>query len=235
MQRDHRLDLLKWLALACMVLDHLRYVGWSLDLLYIPGRLAFPWFCLAIAANVLRRPGAPITGKYLGLMLLFSLISEIPYRLFVFPAETLNVMPTLALGLLLASAWGQRSRQARAITLGVPLVAALGHDYLMFGLPGVLLPWLCVLVWRRPLYWALLPGVACLAGNAWRQLYEMALYANPAAIGGMGACLLAPLLGLALQRHGPPTPVPALRRWAYAFYPLHFLLLLGLRLVIRAS
>ncbi|KQV19586.1 hypothetical protein ASC74_20870 [Pseudomonas sp. Root329] len=44
-QRDGALDLLKWLALLSMVLDHLRYVGYSVDLLYVPGRLAFPWFC----------------------------------------------------------------------------------------------------------------------------------------------------------------------------------------------
>ena len=34
-QRDGALDLLKWLALLSMVLDHLRYVGYSVDLLYI--------------------------------------------------------------------------------------------------------------------------------------------------------------------------------------------------------
>ena len=60
--RDGALDLLKWLALLSMVLDHLRYVGLSLDGLYVPGRLAFPWFCLAIAANVYRLRSAPVTG-----------------------------------------------------------------------------------------------------------------------------------------------------------------------------
>ena len=53
-RRDGALDLLKWLALLSMVLDHLRYVGWQVDGLYVPGRLAFPWFCLAMAANLAR-------------------------------------------------------------------------------------------------------------------------------------------------------------------------------------
>ena len=53
--RDPALDLIKWLALVCMVLDHLHgvlpptlheYSGW----LKVSGRLAFPLFCLAIAA-----------------------------------------------------------------------------------------------------------------------------------------------------------------------------------------
>ena len=38
--RDGALDLLKWLALLCMVLDHLRYVGLSLDGLYVPSSVA---------------------------------------------------------------------------------------------------------------------------------------------------------------------------------------------------
>ena len=105
-RRDGALDALKWLALLSMVLDHLRYVGLSLDWLYVPGRLAFPWFCLAMAVNLTRardeidrRPGP---WRYLGWLLLFSLLSEIPYRLFIPDPDTLNVLPTLALGLLLS-------------------------------------------------------------------------------------------------------------------------------------
>jgi len=41
-QRDGALDALKWLALLSMVADHLRYVGWSLDWLYVPGAWHFP-------------------------------------------------------------------------------------------------------------------------------------------------------------------------------------------------
>ncbi|BBN57857.1 hypothetical protein TRE132_59820 [Pseudomonas chlororaphis subsp. aurantiaca] len=99
-RRDGALDLLKWLALLCMVLDHLRYVGWSLDLLYVPGRLAFPWFCLALAANVARAGATEREGvgqwRYLGWLLLFSLLSEVPYRLYIPDPDTLNVLPTLA-------------------------------------------------------------------------------------------------------------------------------------------
>ena len=89
--RDGALDLLKWLALLSMVLDHLRYVGYSVDWLYVPGRLAFPWFCLAMAANLARGPVAA-TGqwRYLGWLVLFSAVSEIPYRLFIADADTLK-------------------------------------------------------------------------------------------------------------------------------------------------
>ena len=82
-QRDGALDLLKWLALLSMVLDHLRYVGYSIDILFAPGRLAFPWFCLAMAENLDRAGARQTEWRYLGWLLLFSLISEIPYRLYI--------------------------------------------------------------------------------------------------------------------------------------------------------
>ncbi|CAE6952344.1 conserved protein of unknown function [Pseudomonas marincola] len=63
--RDANLDLIKWLAMLTMLLDHLRYL-WpqAADWLFIIGRLAFPLFCLGIAANVARPRsggGTPMT------------------------------------------------------------------------------------------------------------------------------------------------------------------------------
>ena len=58
-ERDHALDWIKWLALVAMVLDHMwQDPGYGLR---VAGRLAFPLFCLAIAANVARQPaGYPV-------------------------------------------------------------------------------------------------------------------------------------------------------------------------------
>ncbi|WP_407314615.1 TraX family protein [Pseudomonas sp. nanlin1] len=234
-QRDHALDLLKWLALVCMVLDHLRYVGWPLEFLYVPGRLAFPWFCLAIAANLMRRPGAGLSPRYLGWMLVFAALSEIPYRMFVYPAASLNVMPTLALGLIIGSAWQQRSAPMLALAALALGGAVVFEHWLMFSVPGVLLPLVFLLVWQRRARWALLPGLFCLLGNAWEGLFASARYGDPLAISGIAACLLAPWLGMALLRSGLRWRVPALRRWAYGFYPVHFLVLLALRVLIRST
>ncbi|WP_409284055.1 TraX family protein [Pseudomonas protegens] len=232
-RRDGALDALKWLALLSMVLDHLRYVGLSLDWLYVPGRLAFPWFCLAMAMNLTRV--ADLSGhqlgqwRYLGRLLLFSGLSEIPYRLFVPDPDTLNVLPTLALGLLVARGW-QRPR-GLALALGlVALLLALGFSrWLMFGAFGVLLPLALLLVQRRPWYFSLLPGALCLAANQWETLFPAARLGNWVATCGIAACLLAPLLGVMLLRGLRGRSVPAMRRWAYLLYPAHFLLLLALR------
>jgi hypothetical protein len=232
--RDGALDLLKWLALLSMVLDHLRYVGYSVDLLYVPGRLAFPWFCLAMAAN-LARARAVRTGsqwRYLGWLVLFSAISEIPYRLYIPDPDTLNVLPTLVLGLLVARGWQHKNLQSRLLAVGALALAAVFPERLMFGFFGVLLPLAMLLVIRRPWYFSLLPGLVCLAANQWEVLFYSARLGNGAALFGLAACLIAPLLGLLLLRHAKGVQPPPMRRWAYALYPVHFLLLLAVRQVI---
>lgn len=228
-QRDGALDLLKWLALLSMLLDHLRYVGISADWMYVPGRLAFPWFCLAMAANLARDGTRKTEWRYLGWLLLFSLLSEIPYRLYIPEPDTLNVMPTLALGLLVARGWQDQALVSRLLAVGALLVAALFPERLMFGLFGVLLPLATLLVFRKPWYFSLLPGLLCLAANQWRVLYESAQFGNMVAILGIATCLIAPLLGMFLLRHGRHLQPPPMHRWAYALYPAHFLLLLAVR------
>jgi len=229
--RDGALDLLKWLALLCMVLDHLRYVGLSLDGLYVPGRLAFPWFCLAIAANLQRARNAPVAGqwRYLGWLLLFSVISEVPYRLFIEDADTLNVLPTLALGLLVARGWQQKALVDRGLALIALILAAVFSTQLMFGFFGVVLPLALLLVFRRPWYFGVLPGLVCVAANQWQILINSG---TPVALMGLATCLIAPLLGLVLLRHAKNAAPPPMRRWAYTLYPLHFLLLLLLRQIL---
>ncbi|WP_448653925.1 TraX family protein [Pseudomonas fluorescens] len=229
--RDGALDLLKWLALLSMVLDHLRYVGLSLDGLYVPGRLAFPWFCLAIAANLHRVRNAPVTGqwRYLSWLLLFSVISEVPYRMFIDDADTLNVLPTLALGLLVARGWLQKAYVDRGLALIALIIASVFSTHMMFGFFGVLLPLAMLLVFGRPWYFSVLPGLVCLAANQWQILLNST---SLVAILGLVACLIAPLAGLLLLRYARHVSPPAMRRWAYALYPLHFLLLLVVRKAI---
>ena len=229
--RDGALDLLKWLALLCMVLDHLRYVGLNLDGLYVPGRLAFPWFCLAIAANLHLVRGAQVSGqwRYLGWLLLFSAISEVPYRMFIDDADTLNVLPTLALGLLVARGWQQKTLVDRGLALIALTLGAVFSTQLMFGFFGVLLPLAMLMVFRRPWYFSLLPGLVCVAANQWQILLNSGTLV---ALLGLAACLIAPLGGLVLLRQARHMAPPAMRRWAYGLYPLHFLLLLLVRKII---
>ncbi len=230
--RDAALDLLKWLALLSMLIDHLRHVWPQLYAVYIPGRLAFPLFCLAIAAN-LARPVAgergPIPLRYLGLLLGFALLSEWPYRLLVQTPQSLNVLPTLALGLLIASAAQHPHGQRRWLGLGALVLALFAHPWLMFGLPGALLPAAFLYALQRPNPGWVWPLVLCLLGNYWPPFYIDAARGDPFAWAVIVSCALAPLFGLWLLRQPLALPVPPVGRWAYLFYPGHFLVLLAIR------
>ncbi|WPC04793.1 TraX family protein [Pseudomonas benzenivorans] len=231
--RDTALDLLKWLALLSMLLDHLRYVWPQLYWLYVPGRLAFPLFCLAIAVNLRRlAPGQPLPLRYLGLLLGFALLSEWPYRLLVPAPQTLNILPTLALGLLLAHAL-ERPRGPRWPGLGVLLLALLAHPWLMFGAAGVLLPAAFVQALRRPRHAWPWPPLLCLLANYWPPLYGDAWRGDVFALAVVAACALAPLVGICLLRRPLGFAVAPVRRWAYGFYPGHFLALAMLREYLR--
>lgn len=232
--RDRGLDLLKWLAMLSMVLDHLRYVGWSADWLYVPGRLAFPWFCLAIALNVARslgRPGnASARWKYLAWLAVFSAVTELPYRLYMAgEVTTLNVLPTLALGLLVAQGVVGKSASARVLGLVALALSIVFAQHLMFGAFGVLLPTAFLMVLRGSLWLAVLPGIVCLLSNEWSKIIDGMLWGDPISIGALIFCLLGPWVGLALLSLRPAFTVWPMRRWAYLIYPLHFLLLFGLR------
>lgn len=238
-ERDHALDWVKWLALVAMVLDHVWFVlppewqdpGYGLR---VAGRLAFPLFCLAIAANVARQPAGYPVGirRYLGGLLLFAMLSQPAYASF-FANGTLNILFTLALGLPIAAAVQHRTP---ALIVGAVLCVAIGYAYssvLAYGVWGVLLPAVLVVainVRDSDLFQvlAIVAGLVALLANG----ALLAVFRDLTAVqySQVAAIAIAPLLGLLmLQVHVPP--VRPVGRWMYAFYPLHLLVLSSLAIV----
>ncbi|HHG4437083.1 TPA: TraX family protein [Pseudomonas aeruginosa] len=223
MRRDANLDLVKWLAMLSMLLDHLRYLWPDTHVLFVVGRLAFPMFCLAIAANVSRtRPGELFSegnARYLGWMLLFSLLSELPYRLLSPESSTLSVMPTLMLGLLVA--WGVHHRDRGSLLLAATslVIAALLQQQLMYGLLGVALPASFLLALRSLHWWWLPAALAVLANGRNRWVVESGVTPETLPLFAMAGA--AVVLGLALLRQPMSCKVWPVGRWGYWFYPGH--------------
>ena len=231
--RDQALDLIKWLALLTMLIDHLRLVWPQLADLFVIGRWAFPLFCLGIAANVWRAAGRPLwqigNARYLGYLLLFALISEYPYHLLSIDSITFNIMPTLAIGLLLFG-----GLQYPSVSRLVISAALLGLSYqmnaqLMYGWLGVLLPAACLLALRYGYWvWGLPALIAVLVNFPYELRMGAALQATDVLI--LGSAAFAPLFGLWLLRQRYlPFNVQPVGRWGYWFYPVHLAVLAVVR------
>lgn len=221
---------LRCLAVFLMLLDHLwaKLIPGSFWMTYL-GRLAFPIFAFQISEGFLHTADRK---RYAKRLLLFALLSEIPFDLMygstVFYPFHQNVMFTLLLGLLAVSAIDQarQVRTARAalraalVLLGTLLLAAVGMvDY---GWRGVL---------TIVAFYALRDFPA-----AW--LAQLAAMVLLNIIGVRG--LLLPILGWEFPTQGFAVlallPIwlyngqrgigsRALQYGFYAFYPVHMLIL----------
>lgn len=232
-RRDSSLDLIKWLAMLSMVIDHSRYLWPQAEAwLFFVGRLAFPLFCLGIAANVCRsRSGQLFTdanGRYLAWLMAFSVVSELPYRLLSTESSTLNIMPTLLIGLLIA--WGVHHQGRHGLLLGLLslTLAAAMHERLMYGVFGALVPAALVISIQRPGPAWLLPALLCVLANS-RNRWAQGWSGEVVGI-SIAAEFAAPLIGLWLLRTTITWRIWPVTRWGYFFYPVHLLVLAGIRM-----
>lgn len=143
--RNKALDLIKLLAIITMVIDHCRFIFplYQSQLMAI-GRWAFPLFAYALALNTFRALSndklSTIKSYFINLIL-FSLISEIPYKLMVGESSVLNVMPTLLIGFIFIVLLYKTESKFKKILFyicGVGILLPVQH-YLEYGLFGVLL------------------------------------------------------------------------------------------------
>ncbi|AYW42623.1 TPA: TraX family protein [Pseudomonas aeruginosa] len=237
-ERDSSIDLIKWIALITMIIDHSWYIlpielQEPLRWMRTIGRLAFPLFCLAIAANVYRQPIGYSGGwKYLGGIFLFALISQQPYSRF-FEVNYLNILYTLGLGLVIAQAVHHRTPALISAGVTALAVAAVYRPILSYGLAGVLLPVVLLTALHaceletRVATWSLAALITAIANAGAGILIMSDLPAR--AQTGICAAALAPLLGLALLQFRVRSIRPV-STWMYPLYPIHMLLLSSLSL-----
>ncbi|TEU29288.1 TraX family protein [Alkanindiges illinoisensis] len=238
-QRAKAQDLVKWIAMLSMVIDHLRFIFPSMDAFIIIGRFAFPLFCLAMAANIRRLPvNTPVFYHfpYLVRLSVFAVISELPYRLLRPDADTLNILPTLLLGLLICLSLQYQSRAGVLSAISFSCIAILLNPWLMYGALGALLPAVCLagLIYGRSFVMlAMLLSALC---NMSLPTLDMLLRLSDAHFNLQDGLLLvsaaiAPALGTLLLQQKISFNIFPVTTWGYWFYPVHLLTLYFIKLI----
>ena len=235
--RIRSLDLIKWMAIVLMVLDHLRAVWPAAEPLTVPGRMALPLFCLAMAANVARQaqgeaPWAQ-NRRYVISLIVFAVISQAPYQALFGPG--LNIMWLLLPALLIAVAI---HHQGHAVWLGVVglvvTIAAssrLGYHASAVLIPAAMVGAITAEGWVR-VFWACCSATLCVTANLLIPgVPALASDGEPFVLLMMGAAFVAPVLGLWLLRQRVQFLLPPVGRWGYLFYPAHLAAFALLRLL----
>ncbi len=226
-------EFLKWLAIIAMTIDH---VSEHLLSGFQPGRavgrLAFPLFAMFVAHNYSRFYRGRFPGRYLTRMLIFGLCAQAAY--FVFGLERLNIMFTLALGLLAMYLFAN-GKYVGLVCFSFA-VALFNHFVfsLEYGLPGILL--ILFLSFNQKLL-ILLPAVFLIATPATGfQNIPLISIILPTAFYSDAHTLLfetAFSLSIAFAAFASVSMCPAAGRSAhkyffYAYYPLHLTIILAL-------
>lgn len=129
---------LKIIAVIAMIFDHLGYVLFDkFSFMNYIGRLAFPIFAFSITEGYIHTRNLK---KYFIRLLIFALISQMPYMIFIKTftnSFTLNILFTLVLGLFAITVYDKSKNKLLGI-LSITVCATLAHflhfDYGWFGI-----------------------------------------------------------------------------------------------------
>jgi hypothetical protein len=141
--KQPRLDVLKLIAIASMVIDHANTIcfGSHYPTLRAMGRLAFPLFAFVLAYNFVRHTRHPV--RFIGRLFGWGVVSQL-FFLYAFENDLLNIFFTLACGLCYAALFRGRGLSEFGILIALALLAVSKFitplvPQLDFGLEGVLL------------------------------------------------------------------------------------------------
>lgn len=194
-------ELLKWIAIVLMVLDHVGYFLEQYVWLRYAGRVVYPLFAFLVAYNYLYN--TKNKERYLKRLLFWALISQPIYMLVM--GDNLNILFTILFGALVVYAVG--NQKPYTILLCVLLVpASLVTSY---GIAGVVLV---------PSFYFLLKNIKFAAPLL---VFTLAFLNAPKYL--LFTALSIPLIALAERFNGAIGRTSGV--FFYAFYPAHLAVL----------
>lgn len=250
--RIKELDFLKWIAIVFMVIDHLRFLDVTQMAefgLFSVGRIAFPFFCFLLAYYFFRTDGNTYQNdsdkRYIRNLAIFTLISEIPYRLYGgLDFNQINIMFTLLLSFVLVYSYSRPLRSpimepsftTFSVVLIVLILELTSFFKVQYGLGGVLLPLAMYLLLTHKNASSCIFVVLCAVimnfnfyeGIILNSLPNFVMNMIPVALSVIGA-----LLPFAIMRTKISFKIAPVKKWAYWFYPVHLLALFAVRYIYR--
>ena len=195
------------------------------------GRIAFPLYAFMVSEGCRYTKNIK---KYLGLMAIFAVVSELPYNLAAGGswqyAQGQNVYFTLFLGLLACYVVRLLEENGKNILWSVPVAAllcasaqVLETDYAWY---GVLFVWLCAVTHKLPAKYRapiLIVGLL-LIGRPW-QIVQSGWSANYIFNSCQQFVGSLPALALLFAYNGRRGALHVHKYFFYAYYPAHLLLL----------
>lgn len=198
----------KWIAVVTMLIDHIGAVLFPQYMIFrVIGRVAFPLFCFLLVEGYVHTGNVK---KYMGRLLLFAFIAEIPFNLAlrgqIFAPDYQNVFWTLLLGMIvlwlvdhLPQKW-----MGLAAGIGIMLVAhVVNTDY---AAGGILL--IFVLYWFRE-----------------KELLRYIVMALVLILGYGGVEIVGLIAIVPMAMYNGQRGRHSMKYFFYVFYPAHLLVL----------
>ncbi|WP_370641001.1 MULTISPECIES: TraX family protein [unclassified Pantoea] len=220
MMQIKNLTLIKWLALFLMVGDHVNkyLLNDTVPFLYNVGRIAMPLFCFVLASN-LARSGNRENGTYLRVaarLTIFALFATPAYIALggiLYGWWPLNILYTLLAVTLICYCLENNEPRSHIYALLIFVVAGSAVEFWWPAIAMAVSLWLYLKTTRTR--YALLALLCC---------------ASLATVNHNFYALLAVPIVIVLGRVS--LPLPRMKWFFYAFYPLHLYLIVLLRMYL---
>lgn len=222
---DGSLEALKWLALVAMTIDHVNafIFGRQIEWMYAVGRLAMPLFALVLACQ-LARPHVLTGQSWRRMSWRLALFGALATPVFVPLFASLQVMQAGVLPLNILFSFLLAVLCVKALSLQSPWMER--GAVVLFAATGLVVE-----------YWWIAPGLVIAGWWYQRQPCVMTAVGVLLALillcflnDNVWALLVLPLIALAMRW---PIVWPRWRLLFYVYYPVHLLLILGIRHVIN--
>lgn len=210
---------LKIIAVICMVCDHVSLsIFHNFSYLNVIGRIAFPIFAFQITEGYIHTKNLK---KYFEKLLLFALISQIPFMLFLSPLTSsfsLNIFFTLSLGLLAIYIYDKVPNKFLGLFIGIIISIIAELIKVDYGCFGVIIIMIFYIFKDKKVLMALLYTFSCfikylpnLILTNFHYIYLLLL------VGTMSSIFFILLYN---GKQGKK-----IKYFLYIFYPLHMLIL----------